>query len=146
MRRNFFFAFILLLWIPGSDLQADVQKKVTAYIKDNADDPRGYQIVKFGKVEKFLTNYRMTNEFAGLVEIGLWYKDLNDPQKAFAILDTIAAHEKKFVPQQYGWKIYHKYRLKNSLGLLKLYEDTFFVNKRLSVILRDTISLHYITN
>ncbi|RYE02379.1 MAG: hypothetical protein EOP50_00115 [Sphingobacteriales bacterium] len=141
-------ASIALVSFGSFDIQADVQKAVIAHIKENADDPRSYENVRFGKVEKFYTIYANTDQFHGGLAIAKSFledakreraagddaaasRSLESAKKFMAILDSGAANYK---PTLYGWKVYHKYRLKNDVGLLKLREDTFYLDKKLNVV------------
>ena len=154
MRKLLILSFAALLF-SFADLQTDVQKRVTTYVRENTDDPTGYQIVKFGAVQKFMTSYYMTDEARLYIELAkirkelaVLAKDKGDIDAASKhitdvknLLDTIAMNAAKYKPYQYGWKIYHKYRMKDYYGQLRMNEDTFFLDKKLKIIDRDTITI-----
>jgi hypothetical protein len=161
---KFLLLISLLALSTPTDLQTDVQKIVKAYVIYHADDPRSYEAVAFGRVEKFMSTYSMTenaNYYAALVnsyldklrQDTLDYNSTDDVAKRKLIVEDMESHMKyvneftgelkkgikAFTPRQYGWKIYHKYWLNNGNGNLKLIKDTFYLDKKLTIVDRDTI-------
>lgn len=153
------------LFIPCQDIQKQAESAVVKYIKSNADDVTGFEVVNFGKAEKFMLPFSSTNIgklYFRLAEIPLAEaKDMHEKiesgdainsksnqdyveenmARAKRYLNRYDSAEAKYKPINYGWKIFAKYRLKNRVGLIKLNEDTFYLDKKLKVVDRDTITV-----
>src|SRR5688572_8319170 len=70
MKRHFLLVLVIFSFgfVP-SDLQQQVEAAVKKHIINNADDSSGFQVVQVGKVQKFMTEYYMTDEYKLRIDI-----------------------------------------------------------------------------
>jgi hypothetical protein len=163
MIKIFLFVTVFLF----QDLQKQVEAAVKKHIVNNVDDPAGFEVVEFGKVEKFMTNVQMTPDGKRLWESYKKYIDIStellkkydrvsdDEEKAALLQDSkmnmatakklkqqLDAEEAKYKPHQYGWQISVKYRVKDYEGKLRLRETYYYLDKKLKLIDPGTIVVY----
>jgi hypothetical protein len=164
--KKLFAAALLLMAFTPVDLQSSAEQKVRKHIIDNASGAGSYQSLSFGKLEKYMLPFNKTNvgqSYLQSARVSLtmakkgWEELMSpgwssnkaalagqveelekDVEKYMHQYDSAA---KNYRPVQYGWKIFHKYKLKDDESIPQVYEDTFYLNKKLQVIDTDTITV-----
>jgi hypothetical protein len=136
----------------SATLRERATDSVTAYMKQNLDDPASYQPVKFGTLDTTMSNYTQDDKYFTLKsmsesELGEEADEMLNDRKLYsqrskanyyknrrvAGLKGLDSLQKNFKPKLSGYIMLHSYRAKNKFGALTLHEPLFRFRKDLSI-------------
>jgi hypothetical protein len=136
----------------SATLQERATDSVTAYMKQNLDDPASYQPVKFGTLDTTMSNYMQDEKYLTLKSMSeselheeaddlLNNKSLYQQRskvnyyknRHLAGVKGLDSLKKTFKAELSGYLMLHSYRAKNKLGALALHEPLFRFRKDLSI-------------
>lgn len=148
MKKLLLFSVCMAILCSCSSNQKKAERLVKQYMKENLDDYKSYEPIKFSELEPILIKEQVEKVLKVAIdhkksrEDYIYYLDSTQLKEQLAYIASIDADidslkrvcDSASVDDIYGWCFEHSYRSANKIGAMEKKTETFYFNRDITEI------------